>query len=92
MENLADLFKTVIIYARGTAEATCIGREATLLVHELMLLAQGKIRQKVWERLQDFVEPEDGGETRVGIHSCISKAKLKKRTRNVLHHPAGPRC
>jgi hypothetical protein len=43
-DNLCDIFKTLFTCALGRGEARYIGRESTLLVHEVMLKSQRKLR------------------------------------------------
>ncbi|HET7748951.1 MAG TPA: hypothetical protein VFK81_06190 [Terriglobales bacterium] len=52
LEDLADIFKRIVQELRGGATAGHIGREATLLTHEVMLRAHEELRRNVQRELE----------------------------------------
>lgn len=53
LEDLGDIFKRIIQEIEGRARAQHIGREATLLTHELMLQAHENLRRRVRREMED---------------------------------------
>lgn len=52
LEDLGDIFKRIVQEIKGEAKAEHIGREATLLTHELMLRAHEQLRHNVHRALE----------------------------------------
>ena len=52
LEDLADIFKRIIRELKGQAPAEHMGREATLLTHEVMLRAHEQLRRNVQSELE----------------------------------------
>lgn len=58
LEDLGDIFKRIIQEIEGGgAQAQHIGREATLLTHELMLQAHENLRRRVRREVEDSGDP-----------------------------------
>jgi hypothetical protein len=53
LEDLADIFQRIVHQIEGRPEAEHIGREATLLTHELMLRAHEQLRRNVHRELEN---------------------------------------
>ena len=51
LHDLADIFQRIVHEIKGQAQAGHIGREATLLTHELMLRAHEQLRRNVHREL-----------------------------------------
>ena len=51
LHDLADIFQRIVGEIKGRAQAEYIGREATLLTHELMLRAHEQLRRNVHREL-----------------------------------------
>ncbi len=52
LEDLGDIFKRIVRELKGGARAGHIGREATLLTHEVMLRAHEELRRNVQRELE----------------------------------------
>ncbi|HSB75802.1 MAG TPA: hypothetical protein VLC12_09145 [Terriglobales bacterium] len=57
LEDLADIFKRIVQELKGEAKAQHIGREATLLTHELMLRAHENLRRHVGRESEESGDP-----------------------------------
>ncbi|HEV2116492.1 MAG TPA: hypothetical protein VGR48_10730 [Terriglobales bacterium] len=83
LENLADVFKRILQELKGEARAEHIGREATLLTHELMLRAHENLRRSVQ------LELEKAGDTRWWQEVYPRSAALfAQRIRSAAEAPA----
>jgi hypothetical protein len=52
LENLADIFKRIVLELKDGTPAEHIGREATLLTHEVMLRAHEQLRRNVQREME----------------------------------------